>query len=29
MITKPILYPTLSMEVEGMVFVRPDIFVKD
>ncbi len=29
MITKSILYPPLSMEVEGTVFVRPDILVKD
>jgi Xaa-Pro dipeptidase len=25
MITRPILYPTLKLEVEGKVFVRPDI----
>ncbi len=29
MITKPILYPTFSLEVEGVIFVRPDIFEKD
>lgn len=29
MITKPIIYPTLTLEVEGIKFVRPDIFVKD
>ena len=28
MITKPILYPTLSMKVEGTSFTRPAIFVK-
>ncbi len=29
MITRPILYPTLSVEVGGTVFVRPDILEKD
>jgi hypothetical protein len=28
MITKPILYPTLSLKVEGTSFTRPAIFVK-
>ncbi len=28
MITRPILYPTLSMKVEGTSFTRPAIFVK-
>jgi len=28
MITKPILYPTISVEVEGLKFVRPDILEK-
>lgn len=29
MITKPILYPTLSVEAGGLAFVRPDILEKD
>ncbi len=29
MITKPIIYPTLSVEAGGMAFVRPDILRKD
>jgi len=29
MITKPILYPTLSVEAGGMAFIRPDILQKD
>lgn len=29
MITRPILYPTLSVEAGGTVFVRPDILEKD
>ena len=29
MITRPILYPTVSLEVEGVAFVRPDIFEKE
>ncbi len=29
MITKPKIYPALSMEVEGVVFTRPDIFEKE
>jgi Xaa-Pro aminopeptidase len=29
MITRPILYPTLSMEVEGIAFVRPAILERD
>lgn len=29
MITKPILYPTLSVEAGGIAFVRPDILQKD
>jgi Xaa-Pro aminopeptidase len=28
MITRPILYPTLSLQVEGTIFTRPDIFEK-
>jgi len=28
MITRPISYPSLSMTVDGIAFVRPDIFVK-
>ena len=28
-ITKPILYPTLSVEAGGLAFVRPDILEKD
>jgi Xaa-Pro dipeptidase len=28
MITKPILYPTISLEVEGIAFTRPDILEK-
>jgi Xaa-Pro dipeptidase len=29
LITRPILYPTLSVEAEGIAFVRPDILQKD
>lgn len=29
MVTKPMIYPTLSMEVEGVAFTRPDILEKD
>lgn len=29
MITRPIIYPTVSVEVEGMVFTRPDILEKE
>ena len=29
MITRPILYPTLSVEAGGIAFVRPDILSKD
>ncbi len=29
MITRPILYPTLSMEVEGISFIRPAILEKE
>jgi Xaa-Pro aminopeptidase len=29
MITRPISYPSLSMTVDGIAFVRPDILVKD
>jgi Xaa-Pro dipeptidase len=29
MITRPVLYPTLSVEAGGAVFVRPDILEKD
>ncbi len=29
MITRPILYPTLSVEAGGIAFVRPDILEKD
>lgn len=29
MITKPVIYPTLSIEVEGVAFTRPDILEKD
>jgi Xaa-Pro dipeptidase len=29
MITKPMIYPTLSMQVEGFAFTRPDILEKD
>ena len=29
MITRPILYPTLSVEAAGIAFVRPDILEKD
>jgi Xaa-Pro aminopeptidase len=29
MITRPILYPTLSMNVEGISFIRPAILVKE
>lgn len=28
MITRPVLYPTIIVEVEGMTFTRPDIFEK-
>lgn len=28
-ITKPVLYPTISMEVEGIRFIRPDILEKE
>ncbi|MBI4966244.1 MAG: M24 family metallopeptidase [Desulfomonile tiedjei] len=29
MITKPMIYPTLSVEAEGVVFARPDFLQKD
>jgi len=29
MITRPMIYPTLSMEVEGVAFTRPDILEKE
>ena len=29
MITKPMIYPTLSIQVEGFAFTRPDILEKD
>jgi len=29
MITKPMIYPTISIEVDGIAFTRPDIFEKD
>jgi hypothetical protein len=29
MITKPVLYPTLSVDAGGLAFVRPDILEKD
>lgn len=29
MITKPIVYPTLSVQVDGIALTRPDILVKD
>ncbi|MCX5855899.1 MAG: peptidase M24, partial [Deltaproteobacteria bacterium] len=29
LITKPVLYPTLSCEAEGSTFVRPNILEKD
>ena len=29
MITRPILYPTLALQVEGIAFVRPDILEKE
>jgi Xaa-Pro dipeptidase len=29
MITKPIIYPTISMKAEGVAFVRPDILEKE
>ena len=29
MITKPMMYPTISLEVEGVEFTRPDILEKD
>lgn len=29
LITRPILYPTLTVEVDGVVFLRPDILEKD
>jgi len=29
MITKPMIYPTLSMEAEGVAFTRPDILERE
>jgi Xaa-Pro dipeptidase len=29
MITKPVLYPMISLEVDGAAFIRPDIFEKE